>query len=49
MLERLLHPGETVWEIERNGSHWSALFPERFLAYGRKFDARPRSGTGTSS
>ncbi len=37
VLERLLVPGETVWEIERNGSHRSALFPERFLAYGRKF------------
>ena len=37
VLERLLVPGETAWEIERNGSRRSALFPERFLAYGRKF------------
>jgi len=36
VLERLLVPGETAWEIERNGSRRSALFPERFLAYGRR-------------
>ncbi len=37
VLEKLLVPGETAWEIERNGSHRSASFPERFLVYGRKF------------
>lgn len=37
VLERLLIRGETAWEIERNGSFRSAMFPERFLVYGRKF------------
>jgi hypothetical protein len=37
VLERLLVPGETAWEIERNGSCRSALFPERFFVYGKKF------------
>jgi len=37
VLERLLVPGETAWEIERNGSRRSATFPEYFLAYGKMF------------
>lgn len=37
VLERLLVPGETAWEIERNGSGRSATFPELFLVYGTGF------------